>query len=60
MDQHKAASLQACREAVRRLRRQNLQLRRVSGAFGELAERISHVLRKEKRGGSNGLSGSHK
>ena len=60
MDQHKSASLEACREAVRRLQRQNLQLRRVSDAFGELAERISHALRKQKRGGSNRLSGFHK
>ena len=60
MDQHKGASLEACREAARRLQRQNLQLRRVADTFGELAERINHALRKQKRGGSNGLNGSHK
>jgi hypothetical protein len=55
LDQHKGASLEACREAVRRLQRDNIQLRRVADAFGELAERINQMLRKQKRGRSNGV-----
>jgi uncharacterized protein YdcH (DUF465 family) len=60
MDQRKGGSLEACRDTVRRLQRENAQLRRVADAFGELAERISHVLRKQKRDRSNGLHVSRK
>ena len=55
MDRHKGASLEACREAVRRLQRENVQLRRTAYASGKLAERINQLLRKQKRTGLDGL-----
>lgn len=41
--------LEACKENVQRLEEENDQLRQAAGAFGQLAERLSHSLREERR-----------
>jgi hypothetical protein len=55
MDRYNRASLEACREAVQRLQRENVQLRRAAYASGKLAERINQLLRQQKRTVRNGL-----
>lgn len=55
MDRHRGVTLEACREAVRRLQRENLQLRRAAHASGQLAERINQLVRKHRRSGPHGL-----
>ncbi len=41
--------LEACKETVQRLEEENGQLRQAAGAFGQLAERLNHNLREERR-----------
>jgi hypothetical protein len=44
--------LTSCMETVQRLEEENDHLRKAAGAFGQLAERLNHTLREERRNGT--------
>jgi hypothetical protein len=50
--------LTACMETVQRLEEENDQLRKAAGAFGQLAERLNHTLREERRNGTDRRRGA--
>ena len=48
-DHDEGSQLKSCIETVQRLEEENEQLRRASGVFGQLAERLNQALKEERR-----------